>query len=410
MPPSAGTLTTDPLGAASMSDAMGTALGGACTASTSAASPSAADSLPSPAERAWGLEPRNPGAPAAQWRIESLRGWHLPLLDDPAFLPLQPLLQKALLLALPERVLHAIAPRQPLVPKILVALQTDATGRDRPLGLIASRRLNRSGSCWQVEHLQLAQAAAEAPSSPGRRLILTGLLRESIQRARGAASWVASASSVDAERLAALREQGFQPLRTDHLWRWQPPSSTPTPMGSITLPADLQLRPLHHRTAALLWHLEQAACPAHLRQLLDRKIEDILDQSNGRGWILVNPSRNEAVAGIRWLNDHPAGGHQVELSIHPGWGHLLGPATGLLLQRMAEGQPLWLHSEVGDQELCLWLEQIGAEAHGEQVLMARSVWRRQEGQPAQRAARRLEAVLEQLQPRRPPLPTPVGQR
>ncbi|MFN9922448.1 MAG: hypothetical protein ACK55H_00300, partial [Cyanobacteriota bacterium] len=80
MPPSAGTLTTDPLGAASMSDAMGTALGGACTASTSAASPSAADSLPSPAERAWGLEPRNPGAPAAQWRIESLRGWHLPLL------------------------------------------------------------------------------------------------------------------------------------------------------------------------------------------------------------------------------------------------------------------------------------------------------------------------------------------
>ena len=42
--------------------------------------------------------------------------------------------------------------------------------------------------------------------------------------------------------------------------------------------------------------------------------------------------------------------------------------------------------------------------------MARSVWRRQEGQPAQRAARRLEAVLEQLQPRRPPLPTPVGQR
>ncbi len=402
MPPSAGTLTTDTLGAANMSNA----LDGVYIASASPASPSAADSLPTPVSGALGREPRTIGVHPAQWRIESLRGWHLPLLDDPAFLPLQPLLQKALLLALPERLLHAIAPRQPLVPKILVALQADASGRDLPLGLIASRRLNRSGSCWQVEHLQLAQAADEAPSSPGRRLILTGLLRESIQRARGAASWVASASSVDAERLAALREQGFQPLRTDHLWRWQPPS----PMGSITLPADLQLRPLHRRSAALLWHLEQAACPAHLRQLLDRKIEDILDQSNARGWILVNPSRNEAVAGIRWLSDHPAGGHQVELSIHPGWGHLLGPATALLLQRMAEGQPLWLHSEVGDRERCLWLEQIGAEAHGEQVLMARSVWRRQEGQPAQRAARRLEAVLEQLQPRRPPLPTPVGQR
>jgi hypothetical protein len=42
--------------------------------------------------------------------------------------------------------------------------------------------------------------------------------------------------------------------------------------------------------------------------------------------------------------------------------------------------------------------------------MARSVWHRQESLPAERAARRLGAVLEQLQPRRRPLPTPAGQR
>ena len=40
--------------------------------------------------------------------------------------------------------------------------------------------------------------------------------------------------------------------------------------------------------------------------------------------------------------------------------------------------------------------------------MASSVWRRQEPQTARKAVRRLAAVLEQFQPRRRPLPTPVG--
>ena len=99
----------------------------------------------------------------------------------------------------------------------------------------------------------------------------------------------------------------------------------------------------------------------------------------------------------------------MELSLHPGWSHLLGPATELLLRRLADGEEtLWLHSEVGDLARHDWLSRLGAEPQGEQVLMARSVWRRQEGPVTHRAARRLEAVLEQLQPRRRPLPTPIG--
>jgi len=97
------------------------------------------------------------------------------------------------------------------------------------------------------------------------------------------------------------------------------------------------------------------------------------------------------------------------LSIHPGWAHLLGTAAESLLHRLAKGgTSLWLRCEVSDVERQGWLQALGAEAHGEEVLMARSVWRRQEGQPAKRAARRLEAVLEQLQPRRRPMPTPSG--
>lgn len=344
--------------------------------------------------------------PSPSYRVEPLQGWHLPLLDDPAFLPLQPLLQRSLLLAVPDRLLTALRRRQPLTSHALVALQTLPGGQQRILGLIVCRRLNRSGSSWQVEHLRLPIRSADS-ASPGRLEISTSLLREAIQRARSAASWFATAPSLDSGRLALLREQGFQPQRTVQLWRWRP---TPSPVPA-SLPAGLQLLRLHRGTAAMLWHLEQATCPAQLRQLLDRSIEDLLDQSGNRGWMLVDAARNEAVAAVRWLNDRPDGGLRVELSIHPLWQHLLGAPCERLLQAFAgsgSATTLWLTSEVGDHARHQWLLGLGADPQQEEVLMARSVWRRQGTSPARLGVARLEAVLEQFQPRRRPLPTPVG--
>jgi hypothetical protein len=348
-----------------------------------------------------------PEPPAATWTVDALGGWHLPLLDDPTFLPLQPLLQRTLLLGLPDRLLGTLLKRSPTAPLALVAVErSPGAGSARVLGLILARRHNRQGTCWQVDHLRVALAAIEGPRSPSRRVVAAALLREAIQRVRGAASWIATASSLDGSRLATLREQGFQPQRTELLWRWQPGGG---PAGSV--PADLQLRPLTRRNATLLWHLEQTVCPAHLRQLLDRRSEDLIDQSEARGWMLIDASRNEAVAAVRRAGDHPAGGEQVELSVHPGWERLLGPACELLLHRQQSGRaPLWLGSEEGDRVRRAWLEGIGAEPCGEQVLMARSVWRRQEWHPVERASRRIEAVLARLQPGRRPVPTPVGQR
>ena len=331
------------------------------------------------------------------WRLEPLAGWHLPLLNGPTFLPLQPLLQRAILLGLPERVLHALRARPSLAPEVLVALSGQT-----PLGLIVTRRLNRSGSCWQIEHLRLAPG-------PGHAELAATLVRQAIQQAKGAVSWIATASTLDDGRLAMLREQGFQPLRTDRLWCW---STLPGQSNfNWALPADLQLTPLNRRSATLLWHLEQAACPARLRQLLDRRVEDLLDQSHGRGWMLVDASREQAVAAVRWIGDHPGGGHDVELSLHPGWEQLVGPASELLLRqiqaRLGGQSPLWLRCDLRQQALQQWLASLGASERGERVLMARSVWRRQALQSPSRAARGLEAILEQWQPRRRPLPTPT---
>ncbi|MFZ0408956.1 MAG: hypothetical protein WAM11_12720 [Cyanobium sp.] len=359
-------------------------------------------SVPGPPVDAGGPE----GA-SGHWAIQPLQGWHLPLLDDPAFLPLQPLLQRSLLLAVPERLLTALVHRPPLASEVLVAVRTPASGRHQLLGLIISRRLNRSGTSWQVEHLRLSLQTQEDPALPNRHGVAAALLREAIQRARSATSWIATASSLDSTRLAVLREQGFQPQRTDQFWRWQADGSAGA--APAVLPTNLQLRSLNRRSAALLWHLEQATCPAQLRQLLDRRVEDLLDQSGSRGWLLVDTNRNEAVAGVRWLADQPGGGQRVEFTLHPAWLHLLGPAGELLLRRYAApGSTLWLLSDVADTARHDWLQRLGAEPQGEQVLMARSVWRRHGPLPAERAARRIEAVLEQFQPRRRPLPTPVG--
>jgi hypothetical protein len=101
--------------------------------------------------------------------------------------------------------------------------------------------------------------------------------------------------------------------------------------------------------------------------------------------------------------------HQVELSVHPGWDHLLGPATELLLRRLApKGDQLWLLSDTNDEARQQWLAQLGAEEHGDVVLMARSLWRRQDSPALRGPAQRISAVLEQLQPRSRSLPSPLN--
>jgi len=340
-------------------------------------------------------------------QVEPLAGWHLPLLTDPAFVPLQPLLQRTTLLRLPGQLLQWLPIPTPssFSCQVLIA-RRGAT----PLGLIVTRPENRRCSCWRVQHLRLALES-------GRRELAGVLLREAILRAHGAGSWIATASTLDCDRLAALREQGFQPLRTERLWRWSGQLPETAGGGDATAAAagDWTLRPLNRRTARSLWQLEQAACPGLLRQLLDRHVEDLLERSGGRGWMLMDPCRDQAVAAVRWLGEHAGGGHDLELTVHPGWRHLIGSPLAALLSQAARALGtrgcLWLRSDVSDQALERWLRQLEAEPRGDQVLMARSVWRRQELQvPAQAAARRLQEVLEQLQPRRRPLPTPVVPR
>jgi len=335
--------------------------------------------------------------------VERLQGWHLPLLQDQAFVPLLPQLQRALILELPERLLGAVLPSFPHGPVVHVALSRHPSQHPQPRGLVVTRRLNRRGTCWEVDHLALAMD--RPPFAPSGPEVAEALMRVALQGASGVSSWIATASILDGQRLAVLRAQGFQRVRSDQLWRWQPREPAPA------LPAGLRAHALDRQSAALMWHLEQSCCPAHLRQIFDRRIEDLLDQSGGCGWLLVDHDRNEAVAAIRHQIHHPEVGMVAELSLQPGRDDLLGPAGAWLLHRLARaGTPLVLRTDRDDVQRRAWLETLGASLLGEQVLMARTVWRRQEVQPARQASRRLEAMLEPWKPSPRSLPTPAGQR
>ncbi|MCP9818429.1 hypothetical protein KBZ18_02845 [Synechococcus sp. Cruz-9H2] len=339
-------------------------------------------------------------------QVEPLQGWMLPHLQDAAVLDLQPLLQKALLLQTPERLLSTLVRRPPLAPEVLVA----HSGGDRLLGLSVVRRLNRSGSCWGVEELRLCREALSEPGSPTARQVEGALLREALHRCPGASSWITRVPTGHQDRLALLREQGFQPLLQETLWYWEPdPANAGTSQPAAAPPGDdLQLRPLNRRSAPLLWHLEQATCPAQLRQLLDRRIEDVLDQSEGQGLLWVDPSRQQAVAAVRRLRSHRLGPAELEVTLHPGWAHLHGPALARLVRQQARGfSPLRLRSDTDDHERERWLSLLGAVAEGEELLMARSVWRRQDSRVLSRQSWRLDTVLDPFKPRRRPVPTPL---
>ena len=80
----------------------------------------------------------SPAAPAQRsaqapcLHVVPLRGWHLPLLQDPCFSDLLPLLQRAVLLQGPERLLSSLTARPPLAPDVLLAYREPHL----PLGLL----------------------------------------------------------------------------------------------------------------------------------------------------------------------------------------------------------------------------------------------------------------------------------
>ncbi len=337
-----------------------------------------------------GLQSKNLQVETLQWR-------HLPLLGACELAPFQTQLQLLALRDSPEQLLHWLLPKRPPAPLALVARESGG-----PIcGVLVAVPTNRRGSCWRLDLLQCLGAA----SSP--LAIASLLLKEALERAPGAISWMARREISDEIGLAALREQGFQPLQQQQIWLLKE-------LGQVesceAIAEPLELQPLTGSNGALLLQLELTATPSQLRQLQDLRSEDLLDDAQAGSCLLVDRQRHQAVAGARLLRRRWGAttelATELELSLHPGWRQLLGPPLGLLLrQAAAQALPVSIRCDSRNAQGLAWLEQQGAEAISEELVLARSLWRRQElVQAPGLASRTLERIVGQWQPGQRPLP------
>lgn len=334
--------------------------------------------------------------------MEPLKAVHLTLLqasDQNALLPkLQSYLLRSWIAQAEKLVPGLLLSRQPIA---LVAREAEAL---RSLLLISAH--NRQGTCWRLELQPLTAPFSHSQGQVSRELFKLALLGTHAR----SKSWVVRCSSGDRDQLALLRELGFQPIRT--LRRWRVPLQ-PRVDGRATWPTGCSWSAIDRHTAPLIWPLDQASTTSHQRQIVDRHPIDLLDQAGvGSGVLLASPrdcSQSDPFVALACLvRQQRSDEAQVfELLREPAWDERLEQAIPALLNQLAECCPqATLVCNQEDAPLTQCLDGMGWPTLDDEILLGRSLWTRQSAPRRLQGTRPLESMLGQLQPQRPPLPTP----
>lgn len=284
-------------------------------------------------------------------------------------------------------------------PRCLVALENEHL-----VAAVVVRPYNRRGSCWSV---QMPEALSSSTTHSGRSIQLN-LLQQALQLGSPLVrSWVVRCPAADVDRIALMRELGFQPLRS--LQAWRPPESSSTPAADVDLPKGLSWQAINRRTAQLLWPIELGGSFSHLRQITDRHWLDLLDRTGpGCGVLLADDA---VLAGCLQLGEGRRG-DQLELLRDLAWDPRLEEALSALLQRIQrDANPSMLITALDDEPLSDGLLAEGWQRGEEQLLLGRSMWRRQASPRNLQLVRPLGQVFGRLRPGQAPLPTPsLGRR
>ena len=284
-------------------------------------------------------------------------------------------------------------------PRCLMAL-----AGDRPVASVVARPFNRRGSCW-ILHLPELLGPLDDHS---HRTIQQSLLQQALQSwTAQICSWVIRCPATDADAIALLRELGFQPLRPYQCWC--PPGAGVEPPSGDPLPGGLRWAALNRRTAQLLWPIEQGGSHSHLRQITDRHWLDLLDRNGPGCGVLM--AGDAVLAGCIRLPDAGEAGF-LELMRDVAWDPRLDQALPQVLNGILQrGRPRGLLTAFDDAPLSRILEAEGWTRGDEQLLLGRSMWRRQSPQRNLQLTRSLDQVLGRLRPQGTPLPTPsLGDR
>ena len=271
---------------------------------------------------------------------------------------------------------------------------SDAEG---PLAAAVSHPVNRRGSCWTLHWPQQLRASAQVSCRSVQRVLLQAAVQRGEHQVR---SWVMRCPAADADAIALLRELGFQPLRPFQVW--VAPAAQPKPAAA--LPPGLAWQPINRRNAQRLWPLEQGGCFSHLRQITDRHWLDLLDRRGaGCGVLLAGET---VLAGCVQLNDGGQAG-QLELMRDVAWDPRLDQALPAVLRRIQLSRRCpSLVTALDDAPMAELLLGQGWRRGEEQLLLGRSLWRRQTTPRNVQLSRSLDRVFGRLRPQGQALPSP----
>ncbi len=262
-------------------------------------------------------------------------------------------------------------------------LRASVAERDRRVcGAIAVMPVNRSRSTWCVKQV----AVMPECRSQG---IGSELLRYCFETILEARTWMLEVNIHGKDALALYRQNGFQPIAQLTYWSIAPSVLAGLAEREPDLP---NLMPVGNADAPLLYQLDTAAMPPHVRQAFDLRVDDFKadwlaalsgtrQRINGLESVMgyvFEPQRKAAI-GYFQVQSHryAALPHRAELTVHPAYTWLypeLMAQMARIVQSVNPGLPLLLASADYQPEREAYLESIGAERFEHSLLLSRSVW------------------------------------
>ena len=282
--------------------------------------------------------------------------------------------------------------------------------RDRqPLGALWVEPTNCTRSTWRVKQAQI-------PAAARNQGIGSELLRHCFETIWEARTWMLEVDVNSKDALALYRQNGFQPLAQHTYWTLSAEQLAELAEQPMGLPNFL---PVTNADAPLLYQLDTAAMPPHVRQVFDRHVDDfrgsVMDaiaqgskrwmrgQQMSRGYVF-EPQRKAAI-GYGGLTSSQDGSvpHQADLTVHPAYTWLY-PELLRQIARMARSLPdqsLTLTSADYQPEREAYFESIGAQRGQHTLLLARSVWHKLRESRSRPLENWRQEMLQGLQPAKP---------
>ncbi len=281
-----------------------------------------------------------------------------------------------------------------------------ASDKLKPIQLAIVQPENKRGSCWTIRFSSVLQEN----DSLKINIISKLLIQESLERVKNQCKSCLIKTQVnDTELIASAREMGFQPLKVYRTWNI--PQRTVDRTGKKQVVSENCLwEDINKMNVQNLWRLEQASESVHLRQIYDRKSTDLLyARRPGTGCFFNLDGKNKTAIAALTYHEIAWQSNSYQLIRDIAWDERLDHIIKYIENSISgKDNKITLEVDNEDKKLNALLEDNLWVEQSEQLILGRTLWKRQSNNKLHQGSNSLNAVLKRLSPQNPPLPTPTS--